>query len=165
MRTTRAPRRCDHHHMSASGGWYVGQTASTRYVRAGRVRGAMRRVLRSGGFRMVHLNVVGWVALLVPAAAVGLLAARSVRASAKTGGVTACMIGHPEAISTEAKQCRRSWNVIESFRPVRLACPAQVVTHPGGVETYHPPADLWLRRLRPTALRLGPPRPGRRSVQ
>ena len=77
--------------MGASGGWFVGDTASMRYSRAGGVRGALRRRARSGGFRMVQLNIVGWAALLVPGATLGLVAAvlggASVLAGAAVGAV------------------------------------------------------------------------------
>ena len=68
-----------------------------RYSRAGRVRGVLRRWVRSGGFRMVQLNVVGWVALLVPGVTLGLLTARlggeSAMVGAAVGAVAAWVLG------------------------------------------------------------------------
>jgi len=78
--------------MGASGGWFVGDTASMRYSRAGRVRGVLPRCTRSGGFRMVQLNVVGWAALLVPGAILGLVTSRLRSASVTMGAAIGAVI-------------------------------------------------------------------------
>lgn len=62
--------------MVERGGWFVGDSSSTlRYHRAGRAQGVWWLFRRSGGFRTVQLNVVGWGALLVAAALLGALIA------------------------------------------------------------------------------------------
>ncbi|MEO5899624.1 MAG: hypothetical protein ABIR68_05775, partial [Ilumatobacteraceae bacterium] len=68
-----------------------------RYYKAGRMRGVLRRLTRSGGFRLVQLNVVGWAALLVPGATLGLVTARlrgaPVIAGAAIGALAAWVFG------------------------------------------------------------------------
>jgi hypothetical protein len=72
-----ACRQCEHACVSIPGGWFVGDSRSTlSYHRAGRASEVRWLLRRSGGFRTVQLNVVGWSALLVPSALLGALIAR-----------------------------------------------------------------------------------------
>ena len=61
--------------MGVPGGWFIDEHGTTsRCHRAGPIRQVLRRLLgRSGGFRMVQLNLAGWAALLAPGVAVGVL--------------------------------------------------------------------------------------------
>ena len=94
--------------MGAPGGWFVGDAASLRYSRAGRVRGVLRPWTRSGGFRMVRFNVVGWAALLVPGATLGLVAAWLRRASVMTGAAIGAAIAWALGIVIDTVRWRAS---------------------------------------------------------
>lgn len=62
--------------MGAAGGWFSAENDSTlRYHRAGKLRKVGGLILRSGGFRTIQLNFVGWSVLLMPGIAAGLLVA------------------------------------------------------------------------------------------
>ena len=94
--------------MGASGGWFVGDATSMRYSRAGRVRGVLRRWTRSGGFRMVQLNVVGWAALLVPGATLGLVGARLGGAPVLAGAAVGAVVAWALALVVDMVRWRAS---------------------------------------------------------
>jgi hypothetical protein len=94
--------------MGASGGWFVADTASMRYSRAGRARGVLRCWSRSGGFRMVQLNVVGWAALLVTGATLGLLTAWCGGASVLAGVAVGAAVAWALALVVDTVRWRGS---------------------------------------------------------
>lgn len=94
--------------MGASGGWFVGDTVSMRYYGAGRVRAALRRWARSGGFRMVQLNVVGWAALLVPGGTLGLATAWFGGASVLAGAAVGATVAWALALVVDTVRWRAS---------------------------------------------------------
>ncbi len=94
--------------MGASGGWFVADTASLRYSRAGRARGVLRRWSRSGGFRMVQLKVAGWAALLVPGATLGLATAWFGGKSALAGAAVGAAVAWALALVVDTVRWRAS---------------------------------------------------------
>jgi len=112
--------------MGASGGWFIGDTASMRYSKAGRVRGVLRRWTRSGGFRMVHLNVIGCAALLVPGATLGLVGARLGGASLLEGAAVGAAAAGALALVVDTVRWRAS-DICFSFPDVPCATLDRVV--------------------------------------
>lgn len=94
--------------MRTSGGWFVGDAATMRYSSAGRVHGVLRRWMRSGGFRMMQLNVVGWAALLVPGATLGLATAWFGGASVLAGAAVGAAVAWALALVVDTVRWRAS---------------------------------------------------------